>query len=261
MYQDILKQIGLTEGEITVYEFLLKKGEIPAGEVIKNTTLKRGNAYNILYSLEKRGLVERVDRGKKALFRVSHPSSLIDFINQESRQLEDAQLKLGAVLPEIVSEYNLVLNKPGIKFYEGEEGIKKVLADTLTAKDVIYTYADIEAVIKYTEQINKEYIKKRDKLQINKKVITIDSPFARNFFKNYHKDITDTRFIDHEAYPFSSVMQIYDNHVAYISLSKDAYVAMLISDKNIYHMQKSLFKYNWKYAKTYDALPPLSKAQ
>ncbi|PIP86938.1 hypothetical protein COW81_03015, partial [Candidatus Campbellbacteria bacterium CG22_combo_CG10-13_8_21_14_all_36_13] len=39
---------GLEEQEAIVYELLLQKGELRAGEIIKKTALKRGNVYNIL---------------------------------------------------------------------------------------------------------------------------------------------------------------------------------------------------------------------
>ena len=262
MYEKFLVSSGLSEKEAQIYEIMLEMGQAMASDIYKKSPFKRGLVYKILQQLTEKGLITKKEYpGKITLFRVEHPYKISEMIENKENKINYSKKSLEELMPQLVSNYNLAFNKPGIKFYEGEEGIKKVLADTLTAKDVIYTYADIEAVVKYTEQINQEYIKKRDKLHINKKVITINSPYAQNFFKNYHKDITDTRFIDHETYPFSSVMQIYDNRVAYISLSEKDLIVVLISDKNIYQMQKSLFEFNWKYAKTYDELPPLSKAQ
>jgi sugar-specific transcriptional regulator TrmB len=262
MYEKILTAAGLSAKEAQIYEIILDMGQAPASEIYKKTAYKRGLVYKLLEQLTEKGLIIKIEKPRKvAIFRVEHPNKINERLEEQAQKVNYYKRTMGELMPQLVTNYNLAFNKPGIQFFEGEEGVRKVLAGTLTARKIIYTYADIEAVIKYTEAINREYIKKRDKLQISKKVITIDSPFAREFFKNYHTNITDTRFIDHQAYPFSSVMQIYDNNVAYISLSRDAFVAVLITDKNIYQMQKSLFEFNWKYAKTYEALPPLSNAQ
>ena len=261
MYEKILTSAGLSEKEAQIYELVLNLGQAEAGEIYKKTEYKRGLLYKILDQLVEKKLVIKIETARKpTVFRAEHPNKINEMLESEVQKINYYKRSMEELMPQLVSNYNLAFNKPGIRFFEGEEGIKKVLADTLTAKETIYTYADIEAVIKYTEKINQEYIKKRNALKINKKVIVADSPFARNFFSSYAKDITDTRFIQEEN-KFSSVMQIYDNRVAYISLSKDALVAILITDKNIYQMQKSLFEHNWKNAKTFDQLSPISKAQ
>ncbi|MFH1522228.1 MAG: hypothetical protein ABIE43_00225, partial [Patescibacteria group bacterium] len=120
---------------------------------------------------------------------------------------------------------------------------------------------DAEAVVKHIDKINQEYVKKRDKLDIKKRMILIDSPFTRNYLKNYHRETTDMRLIDYKLFPFNSVMQIYNNKISYITLSDTGKIGVIIEDKNIYQMHKSLFEFTWSKAKSFDQLTPLSKAQ
>ena len=154
-------------------------------------------------------------------------------------------------MPDLKSKYNLILRKPGIKYYEGKEGIKKVLDDSLTSKTEIYTYADLEAIEKYIPKINKKYAKKRKELNIKKRGIVLDTLFTRNFLKNYHKQITDTKLIKQEdAPPFKTIMQIYDNKISYLTLSSESKIGVIIEDPNIYKMHKYLFEYLWKITKS-----------
>ena len=258
MFEKFLTAAGLSENEAQVYEILLADGQSTAGKLHKKAPFKRGLIYKILDELVEKRLINRVDMpGKVAVFRVEHPQKITELLDAQQQQIRHYKKSLEELMPQMVSNYNLAFNKPGIRFFEGIEGVKKVLADTLTAKEVIYSYADAEAVIKYMEEVNREYVKKRDRLKIKKRLITIDSPFVRKFFRDYFKEITDVKFIDHSLYPMSSVVQIYDNRVAYISLSKDSYVAMIISDKNIYQTEKNIFEFVWKYAKSFDQLSPL----
>ncbi|MFZ2970089.1 MAG: helix-turn-helix domain-containing protein [Minisyncoccia bacterium] len=257
MYKDIFTSINLSPGESIVYEYLLKNGESPAGEIIKKTPLKRGMVYKILDGLVDKGLAiektsipsKKQGRRKISHFLPNHPEKLREFIENEKKKLDKAKNSLEANMPALISDFNLASGKPGVRFFEGIEGIKKVLSDSLTTKEIIYSFADLEAVVKYIDKINQEYVNKRDALNIRKKVIFIDSPFARNYLKDYHRDTTFMKFIDYKLYPFNSVMQIYDGKVSYITLSEKSKIGVLIEDKNIYQLHKSIFEYTWLNAK------------
>lgn len=259
MYKDIFTSINLSPNESAIYEFLLKNGESSAGFIIKNTPLKRGLVYKVLDSLVGKGLVleiksmpsKKQGRPKISHFAPNHPEKLHEFIEIERKKLDKAKNTLEANMPAIISDFNLVSGKPGVRFYEGLAGIKEVLSDSLQAKETIYSYADLEAVVSHIDKINKEYVEKRDSLNIQKKVIFIDSPFARSYLKNYHRDTTFMRFIDHKLYPFNSVMQIYDGKVSYITLSEKNKIGVLIEDRNIYQLHKSIFEYTWSKAEAW----------
>lgn len=261
MYKDILLQSGLSANEAVVYEYLLKNGESPAGLINKKTPLKRGVIYNALADLIKKGLVLEKKKKGVAYFIPNHPQKLKEYIETKEGKIKKAEVTLEANLPALVSDFNMVSGRPGVRFYEGLNGIKKVLADSLTAKSTIYTYADIEAIVKYIDDINRTYVKKRDALKIKKKAILIDSPFARDYLKDYHRETTDMRFINYNLYPFNSVMQIYEGKISYITLSEKSMIGVIIEDKNIYQMHKSLFEYAWKKAASFGHLSILSKAQ
>ena len=104
-------------------------------------------------------------------------------------------------------------------------------------------------------------MEKREKKQIKKRAILIDSPFARDYLKGYHETITENRYVDYKSYPFFTVMHIYDNKVSYITLTENSKIGVIIEDQNIYQMHKSLFEFTWHNAKKIDQLDPLSNAQ
>ena len=269
IYQDLFNKAGLSQNESVVYEHLLKNGRSPASEIIKKTPLKRGVVYNALADLKEKDLIEeekvssegKQGKTKISIFIPNHPEKLRSFIEEQETKIAKAKKELEANLSTIISDYSLSSDKPGVRYFEGVEGIKKVIYDTLTSKEIIYSYADIEAIIKYTENINKEYIKKRAEMGIKKRGIMVDSPFARKYLKDYFQNVTEDRFISHKVFPFNSIMQIYDNKVSYISLSEERKVGLIIEDRNIYQMHRSLYELTWENAMTIDQLPPFSNAQ
>jgi sugar-specific transcriptional regulator TrmB len=265
MYEKILQQIGLNEKEAIIYETLLESGPIEAREILRKVSPKisttRSNLYNILTALKERGLlIEKVKKGKN-LFEAESPTKLLKVMEAAVQITNQAQQSLAMALPELTSLYNLTTQKPVVQFYEGVDGIKKVLADSLTTKQIIYTYADIEAIVKYIGDINKDYAKKRDRLGIKKRGIMIDSEFARKYLKDYYRGTTDTRLIDGTLYPFHSIMQIYDGKISYITLSAKTMIGVIVADPSIYQMHKSIFEYTWSTAKDLDQLRASSKAQ
>lgn len=175
MYKDLFTSLGLSANESIIYEYLLKNGESSAGAIIKKTPLKRGVIYNCLEDLAKKDLIteQRIAKtkggGKIAYFTPNHPQKLEEYVESEKIRLEKVQKTLDLGLPAIISDFNLISGKPGVKFYEGIEGIKKVLEDTLTSKEAIYAYSDIEAIVKHIDKINKSYAKKREDLKIKKR--------------------------------------------------------------------------------------------
>lgn len=249
MENSILNQLGLDTNQILIYEYLLETGPSKASVIAKNTPLKRGLVYKTLDELVELQIIEKDDpEGAVSIFTPLHPSALKSLAESKVRTAQNAQNHLDSEIGSLVSMYNLANNKPGIEFYEGINGIKKVINDTLTSKTPIYTYADMEQVEKYIKEINDEYATKRDKLDLRKKVLLVDSDYTHKLLEKYKKTNLDIRFVKDVPH-FATVMQIYDNKVSYVTLSEDKMVGIIIQDKNIYEMHKALFKNMWKQAK------------
>lgn len=252
-YQEILKQAGLTDAQAAVYSTLLTSGSQKAGPLAKKADLKRGLTYKALDELVELGLVERTEGdGEVSVFEPKHPTKLRELIESRSKKLKDAELVLDGLMPSLVSEFNAASGTPGILVYKGLDGIEKVLNDTLSSKTVVYTYADIEPIVKHIDAINSRYAAKRDTLGIDKKAILLDTPFAREYMKDYHKLSTDIRLIGlDQVPPFQSAMEIYDGKVAYITFAPDKMMGVIIHDPHLYAMHKYLFEYTWNQAKAF----------
>lgn len=250
MFEHTLAQSGLNANQATVYEVLLKEGRISAGNVAKKVPLKRGLVYKVLDELAGFGVVAKKEEpGKAALFEVTHPYQLKELISRKEQEVKDARSALESVLPAMISAFNQISGKPGVLFYEGRAGIQEVLNDSLTSREEILSYADIESVVKYIDDINKAYVAKREELKLKKRGILLDTQFTRQYLASYHTDVTETRLIKFlEAPPFQSIMQMYDNKISYVTLSPDRMIGVVIEDPHLYQMHKYLFEYTWKEA-------------
>ncbi len=248
-YLQTLVAAGLEPDQAQVYEILLKSGPLKAGKIAQKSPLKRGLVYKILDELVSLGLVIKNEpSGKVATFEPAHPLKIKEFAEAREAKLKTAQLALDGIIGQLTSDYNLALGKPGIQFYEGKEGVSRVANDSLGSKTEILSYLDNEAINKYIPDINKDYIQKRNRMKIAKRMIAVNSQYVRDRAKQFNKSTTQIRVIE-KGYPFATVMQIYDGKVSYITLDNKKMVGVIIADPHIYQMHKILFDFTWTHAK------------
>lgn len=244
---DIFQQAGLTKDQAALYAALLAKGAQTARAATLEAKVNRTLGYVVLKQLEDMGLVIKSEEpGKVATFSPAHPAILQERIDSAAKSAERAAIALKAALPDLSSAYNLATGRPGIRFYEGMDGIKEVLEDTLTAKETIYSYADLDMVEKHIADINHDYVARREKMGLKKKVLFPDTQENRFVLEGYHIKITDAKLIPVHAHSFKTVMQIYDGKISYFTLGTDTLVGVIITDPNIYEMHKAVFESLWE---------------
>ena len=245
---NLLEKAGLTRAQIDVYFFLLKNTGARAGLIAQSVGRPRGVAYKALDDLIDLGLVEKKEKtGGIAIFKALHPSNLEKLFEEKIKENKRSQQEFMVALPDFVSQYNLSLNKPGVQFYEGIEGVKRVINDNLRSKTVVYTYADMEEVDKYIKEINAQYAKKRDRLKLEKKILLVDSDYTKKVLENYEKSHIEIKFVKKVTH-FATIMQIYDDKISYVTLLPDKMMGIIIQDKSIYAMHRALFESMWENA-------------
>ena len=244
----ILQKFGLSDGEVKVYSFLLDNGESPASKIIASTGLKKGDCYNKIYDLVEKGLAEEFEKNKVKYFRLLHPAYIEQQIDNIKEEVERNRKQLTSIMPEIISSFKLSHHQPGVKVFEGREGIERVVYDSLSSKTEIFSYIDIETVEKLISSSSKKYYRKRKELNLTKKNLIIDSPFSTEFAKKSQDEFTETRILDGVTAPFKTTMTIYDNKISYITLKEGAMIGVIVEDKFIANMHKILFEKAWESA-------------
>lgn len=248
MFEQSLVQVGLSYPQSVVYEALLRSGPLPAGKIAKKSPFKRGLIYKTLEDLVKADLVKKEEvPGKVAIFEANHPTNLRSFAEKKEQTAKDAKLALEGVLPSIISDFNLASGKPGFLFYEGEEGMKIILEDTLKSKTDVYLFLNSAALAEEKKfvAINEKYKHKREAAGVKKKIIRVgERPGAEKINKKYGA-ITEIKYLNKDLYPFKSSVQIYDNKISFQIIDKGQIISILIENKNIYELHKALFEFVW----------------
>ena len=254
MFSNELQNLGLTKTQAGVLDYLFEHGEAKAGDIAKNVSHPRGVVYKTLEELLALELVEKLEKENQiARFRAAHPQNIEQVLEEKEKKLDQNKKAWQELLPQLVSSYNLTLNKPGIKFYEGEEGLEKVLYDTLTSKTEVYLFFNREAMAEEDnfDEINKEYKKRRIKAGVRKKIIRVGKKPELTFgvADDKYDALTEIRYLEKVTYPFKANIHVYDGKISYLIMEKGKVIGILVQDKNIYELNKSWFEMMWDIAK------------
>lgn len=244
-YTKQLMDSGLTQNQAILYELLIQTGGLRASSIVRrlNNSLSRPLVYSLLNELVKVGLVEKNEHDSKVTrFIPAHPSKLHDIAEKRRSEADSIANAASLIIPRIVSEYNLNANKPGVRFFEGREGVRAVLNDSLTTKTPILSYIDVEAIETHYNDVNVPYMKERERLGILKKLILDDTEFVRNLYAHTAETQTEVRLIPKTENQYQVSMQIYDDKVSYLTLVPGAEIAVIIQDASISAMHRHLFE-------------------
>ena len=262
MYEKYLIEAGLTADQAKIYYLLINGGKMLAGRLSIMSGTKRSLTYNILEQLIALGLAKKEELPHKTTrYIAEHPSKIKEILEQKQKNLKNAELSFGQILSSLSSEYNLAQNKPNVRFYEGMDGVKKILADSLTAKETILSFSDGQSVDKLIYDLNKWYVEERKKKGIAKNIIMPDTQANREKFTGYYQDVTKIKFVKNDLENgdlFSTIVQIYDNKVSFQTLTEQNQIGIIIEDRNIYLAQKMVFSSLWRTASEIALTKPLT---
>jgi sugar-specific transcriptional regulator TrmB len=246
-----LASIGLSKDQARVYLFLLRNGALTAHMLSKRLGIARTLVYKVLSDLIDLHLVEKDTSFKVTRFSASHPYTLRGIVENRRRMVDNLAHKVESLITPLISEYNLNNERPNVHFMEGLSGLRSVLADTLTATETVLMFVDTTSLEKEVLDIDAEFAKKRLRNKKRKHILTPDSPEARSYLKTGVNDYTAIKLINKEyCGVFSAVQYIYDNKLAFLTFANSTYTATLLSDTQIYTMQRSLFKSLWHQAES-----------
>lgn len=241
LMKPVLEAAGLDPKEAQVYEEILQNGKLAVLNIAKNTGLKKGDLYNVLERLEEKKLIRELPEYKRLTYAVDNPEIIERAILEKEKNLEEAKGRMF----ELFSLYNLHQGKPGIRFAQGIEGIKKLFNETLKSKTEILAYADAGGWLTHFPEYTRWYAEERIKKNIKERVIISDTTQALDYMKSYNTQVTEYKFVSHAENKFSMEMDIFDNKVIYATL-REPFIALLIEDKEIADTHRAIFEMNWR---------------
>lgn len=124
MYEDTLKEIGLTTNETRVYESLLGLEQAHIDQIAVRSKVHRRNIYDSLARLIEKGLVSEVIIEGKKNYRAINPSRLLDLVAEKEKRLQ-------AIMPNLQKRFVKAVAKEQAYVYKGVQGFRNYMQDIL----------------------------------------------------------------------------------------------------------------------------------
>jgi predicted transcriptional regulator len=122
MLNDHLKNLGLTDKEISVYLEVLKNGRVSPAAVSRTTKINRTTVYSVSKELGKKGFIVEDLAGQASTLVAIPPQELRFLIQKEEKELEQKKQSIGQMIEELQSfTKNTKYAIPKITFIQEED--------------------------------------------------------------------------------------------------------------------------------------------
>ena len=239
-----LGAFGLDEKEVKVYLAGLEIGTATVLELSRRTTLPRTTLYPILERLEHQG-VFKVGKQKNTTVYIAELPDVL------KRHLDDRAQLFAKTVPALEIIQDTVHDGPGVTFYEGSDGFKRIWKAIMSSG--VKEYRLITSGTGLLDYVKEPYIVKRviaerlEKKIVSKQLIP-DSRDARKIVEKDKEELRESRFLPANIKLPSTVI-IFADQVAFITTRKENTMILLASG-DVALTYRTLFDLIWDKAET-----------
>lgn len=235
--------LGMSLKEAIIYDLLLHRGEMQARAIELETGYKK-NTYVLIKNLEKMGMVLRQEKGKRIFYQPLPPNNLI---NLASRQVKAAQRQasiLAEMLPGLTSAYAQSVDRPMVRYVEGEEGFRE-LYKTVYNQDIPASYGclDLEKEEKLVpEYMGRELIPERVRRGSRAYAVLANNVLGEQVAKRDSEELRESILVDPTEYPLPAEVSVYGDKVALLAFKRGGMTGVLIENKEIAKSLESVYR-------------------
>lgn len=242
MFRKLFLQLDLTSSQAEILSYLYQNQKAKASEIAKKIQRSRTIVYQEIEELVKLGVVEKKEAPNQVtVFSASHPSVLKQIIDKKEAQIKKNRELLNSYLPDILSSYALTHNRPGIKFYEGVDGLAQIYKEILNENKNFYLISSVHEPV-YQEKILpiiNDFIQKRVRKKI--KIVAITPAEAIIDPKLDEKNLIKRIIVPKNVYNAPVEIDIFGNKVAILSFGKEL-IGIIIESQQIVESLTCLFR-------------------
>lgn len=228
---ELLQELGLTKSQAITYLTLVQHGAMTPPDIAKKTQQTRTNTYMILARLEELSLVERVAGAHKVTYQAENPITLEDLADKRKKHLYEVEERVKANMPQLLSYFYSITEKPGVRLLQGEEGVEGVYNDILRAKEDIYVLrsASRSESRLLSSEFFSDYKKKRAALGIKTELFAQDIPSARNKPATDKDNLIERHWVSPEKYNQPVEIDVFGDQVAFFIFGEEIMSVVLNS--------------------------------
>lgn len=239
MSLEVLRKIGLSEGEIKVYQAILDLGITPLNKIHEKTGIERRNIYDILNKLIEKGLVAYIDENKKRTFQITSPHKIIGYLEEKKKELDNSKVLIETAMPEIITKFKAKKHETRAEVFRGIEGVKAVFEDSLDYPETYWIGGG-----RYLPKMYPDWFFAWTNRRAKKKVrwIYLMRHELRPEYKPFPLEVV--KFLPKEFSGSPTVTGVWGDKVVQLMLGEELF-AFVIESKELADNYKKYHKYLW----------------
>lgn len=240
---ETLGGLGLTDKEIGVYLSLITHGGIGSTiDVAKWTGIARTSVYDLLLSLQRKGILVEKRRKNTKVFSVETPAHLLAFLHKQEAALETTKQKLKGTVADLESMLYPALPVPSLRQFRGEEGIVRMWEEQLLAMkagevfNIFCTHQFLAQFQPWLQEKSKELLP----LGIQVKVLVSSPSEDPIFIKIRNFEVKASQ----QSYVIAAGMNVMGDYIGFWN-EIDSLTGMLMENAHVARMQRAMFEQAW----------------
>lgn len=239
MYEQQLKELGLTDNEVRIYLLLLKEGIMNPTQISQKLGLHRGYIYDALERMQEKEVVSIILKANKKHYQATNPQNLIELLKFRLESLQK-------IVPCLIKLSELKKEETKVELHKGKKVYRTLLKDMITTlkqnEEAYLIGIDENILLTEVEPIYlRQYLNTIKSKNIREKII------IKKGSKKIKNPNLDYKELD-EKYIGNIAQLIYNNKVAIFILGTPYYL-IIIDNKEVAEAYKKQFDLLWTIAK------------
>ncbi len=245
-----LKTIGLTEGEIRIYNALLELGETTRTELAKKSRVSPSKVYDVADRLRKKGIISSVKKNGVLHFSAANPEKIKVFLEQKEKDIKKEKELVNKLLPELLTKYKKIEEETDVEVFYGWEGMKTVYTDIakkLKPGEFNYIFGASSGVNSDRADIffTQQYREKRQSGFATKIIFNEDMRKNKQRTSIFKEKPNEIKFLKQKTF---TELNVYKNTVLFIMLLNTPMI-IRVRNKEAAKSFKDYFNNLWRIAK------------
>lgn len=249
MYSGIILQMdiktlinfGLNKTQAKAYLALVRNGTLTPPALATITGETRTNAYTVLDKLVEFGLAKKADKNKKLVYSVENPVALEKLAVKHRNEALQRERQVKDAMPTLLNYFYTYSEQPGVRFFQGKDGIEEIYKDQLRTKQPLYIVRSWKDRDFFGKGVYNVWRKRPAMHGIPTIMLSPDVEDANNDPALDKKLLFTRTWMQKNDYTAPVEWDIYGDKVSIISFGEEA-IGMIIESPQIAEAMRQMFK-------------------
>lgn len=245
-----LKRFGCNRNESLTYIEALVSGTTSVQELSRKLKQNRVSVHYSVQQLIEKGFLFEIRKGKKRFIAAENPDIMLKIIGERHTELQSLKTDV-SYIAELLNSIPVIKHEiTVVKLYEEVEGFKKMLDESLQAKNEIVVFSNTPVFSEILgEKYYEKYFAKRAALGIHARIIYSPCAFADKISAQKVQYNIEVRILPKNQ-GSEAGFYLWDNTLVIESVKENKISCTMIENKDIAHLfRENIFNHFWEEAK------------